>query len=197
MSGKIFINSRKSLSLPEAQLLHRHLVERFGRRKVYLDVHGLAPGSDWFAELTRQVHGGAAMLVLVPPGWEDVVDEADPERTPRLHKPDDFVRLEIITALERGIDILPVLLNRDTLPAEEKLPRPLRRLHDAQFTHFRSASYDQDAVNIAKAAAALTPKTPWLRYAALTLGFGAALAGGVALGPLVSERIGWPPLAAP
>ncbi len=191
MSGKIFINYRKSLSLEPAQLLHRYLVERFGKRRVYLDVHGLAPGSDWFSELTRQVHGSAVMLVLIPPGWEDVVDEADPERTPRLFKPDDFVRLEITTALERQVDIVPVLLNREALPPEETLPRPLRRLHDAQFTHFRSASYDQDAANIARAVAALLKKPTGRGAWAAGLAVVAALGAGVAVGPTVYERAGW------
>jgi hypothetical protein len=50
----------------------------------------------------------------------------------RLDDPKDFVRLEILTALERGILIIPVLIDRATMPRSTELPAVLQSLAHCQ-----------------------------------------------------------------
>src|SRR5262249_810722 len=46
----------------------------------------------------------------------------------RLDDPDDFVRLEIETALKRDIAVIPVLVGRARMPKAAQLPESLREL---------------------------------------------------------------------
>jgi TPR repeat protein len=46
----------------------------------------------------------------------------------RLDDPRDFVRIEIEAALKRGIPVIPVLVGRAAMPAEQELPDDLRGL---------------------------------------------------------------------
>ena len=56
----------------------------------------------------------------------------DPQGHRRLDNPEDFVRLEITTALERRIRVIPVLVDGVSMPRSTELPdvlQPLANLH--------------------------------------------------------------------
>jgi hypothetical protein len=62
---------------------------------------------------------------------------------PRINDPQDFVRLEIMTALSRDIRVIPVLLDGAHMPGEAELPEPLwalarRNALEVSHSHFRS-----------------------------------------------------------
>jgi hypothetical protein len=52
----------------------------------------------------------------------------DEEGCRRLDDPDDFVRFEVWTALERGIRIIPVLVDGARAPRQAQLPADLHKL---------------------------------------------------------------------
>ncbi len=54
------------------------------------------------------------MVVIIGPNWANDV---------RLQNPEDLHRQEIRTAIERGIQIVPVLVNGATMPRKEELRR--------------------------------------------------------------------------
>ena len=58
----------------------------------------------------------------------------------RLENPDDFVRIEIGTALSRGIPVVPVILDDAPMPGTHQLPNELSNLFDmqAEFISFRT-----------------------------------------------------------
>jgi hypothetical protein len=57
--------------------------------------------------------------------WLPSVDEAGKRR---LDDPDDFVRLEIATALKRNIRVIPVLVDAASMPRSNDLPDDLKLL---------------------------------------------------------------------
>jgi hypothetical protein len=56
----------------------------------------------------------------------------------RLENPDDFVRIEIEMALERGIAVMAVLVSRAVMPSEADLPASLQSLASRQAAEVRS-----------------------------------------------------------
>jgi hypothetical protein len=69
----------------------------------------------------------------------------DPKtKLPRLEDPDDFVRIEIGTALNRGIPVVPVLLDDAPLPKTDQLPNDLRNLFDRQAEFISFRTFDDD-----------------------------------------------------
>jgi serine/threonine-protein kinase len=62
------------------------------------------------------------LLAVIGPGWIDALDERGRRR---LEDPDDFVVLEIQTALERGVRVIPVLVDGARMPRRDELPDQL------------------------------------------------------------------------
>jgi hypothetical protein len=51
----------------------------------------------------------------------------------RLHNPDDIVRLELKTALDRKIQIIPLLVQDAIMPRAEQLPDDLKAFANSEF----------------------------------------------------------------
>jgi ferredoxin len=130
--ARVFISYRRDDSSGYAGRLYDRLAERFGRQEMFMDVDDIQPGLD-FVEVIREAVGSCEVLiVLIGKRW----------RPERLHAPKDPVRIEIMTALEKGVRIIPVLVDGSEMPPGEALPQSLEnlcRLNAVQLVH---ASFD-------------------------------------------------------
>ena len=70
-------------------------------------------------------------VALLGPGWAEARDD---EGNRRLDSQDDWVRLEIARALNRGITVISVRINGADLPKKSSLPEDIRGLLDHQAT---------------------------------------------------------------
>jgi hypothetical protein len=62
-----------------------------------------------FAKVIREAVDSCAVLVaLIGRQWATLADE---QGHPRLYNPNDFVRFEIQRALQRGVRVIPVLVD--------------------------------------------------------------------------------------
>src|SRR5262249_49305474 len=136
MAGKIFINYRREDSIGTAGLLHDRLVQAFGRKNLFVDVVGV----DLKARLNNQVAACRVFLTVISPNWLEAKDEAG-ER--RLHNPDDFVAIEVATALARNIHVVPVLVDGAHMPKASELPGSLKRLARRQAVEVRQDHFDE------------------------------------------------------
>jgi hypothetical protein len=62
----------------------------------------------------------------------------------RLDDPNDFVRIEIATALSRDIAVFPILLPGATMPRIDQLPNDLQGLALRQALEVRHVSFQSD-----------------------------------------------------
>ena len=61
--------------------------------------------------------------------WLDARFEDGPRKNQRrLDDPNDYVRIEIESALARGIPVVPLLVGRNSMPGEADLPDGLKEL---------------------------------------------------------------------
>jgi len=65
------------------------------------------------------------LIALIGRHWLSATDE---EGKRRLDQPEDFVRLEVATALKRGIRVIPVLVDGASMPRSGELPDALKSL---------------------------------------------------------------------
>jgi outer membrane biosynthesis protein TonB len=137
MSG-IFISYRRYDASGYAGRLYERLARRFGKRRVFMDIDTLQAGLDFGQALDQAVENCDVLIALIGPGWLRAVD-AEGHR--RLDDPDDFVRMEIATALARdGIRVIPVLVGNAPMPRAEMLPddlKPLARRHNFEISDER------------------------------------------------------------
>lgn len=123
---RIFISYRHEDAADAAGRLFDHLAPAFPPGNVFMDVEGILVGLDFAAEIEKHVRSCDALLAVIGPGWLDARDE---HGALRLDDPDDWVRLEIQTALEAAdVRVVPVLVGGATLPSKEQLPAPLETL---------------------------------------------------------------------
>lgn len=126
MAGRIFVNYRRGDDPGYTQALYQKLETEFGRDALFMDVEGyIKAGDDFVHVLESQVDQSDVLLVVIGPRWIDAKSE---DGLRRLDNPDDFVRIEIVSALEREKRVIPVLVNNAAMPRSDELPEPLKPL---------------------------------------------------------------------
>src|SRR5947209_11577218 len=120
----IFVSYRRDDSAGHAGRLFDRLGAHFGDDQIFMDIDHIEPGED-FARVIEDAVGSCEILIaLIGRSWLTSRDEA--ER--RLDNPNDFVRLEIATALARGVRVIPVLVQGAQVPRPQDLPEDLLSL---------------------------------------------------------------------
>lgn len=160
MALRIFINYRRGEDSGFAQALFIRLEQAFAPGSLFMDVDSIAPGVDFVRHLDAQVAQCDVLLALIGRGW---LDATDAQGGRRLDDPDDFVRIEIATALKQGKRVIPVLLYDTKMPAAGQLPeelRPLTRRQAVRLTHERFRADADGLIRALQEEAAPTPVQP-------------------------------------
>lgn len=137
-SAKIFISYRRADASWPARWLTDKLVDQFGPGVVFQDVDSIRPGDDFAAEIVAAVGACSVLLAVIGPRWLTV--EGDGGR--RIDDPQDWVRLEIETALSREIRVIPVLVDEAKMPSACELPPSLQSLAGKQPVVLNPVSLD-------------------------------------------------------
>jgi hypothetical protein len=102
------------------------LSAHFGEGGVFMDVVAIEPGEDFVEAIQRSVGSVHALLAVIGRSWLTSLEPRSGNR--RLDDPLDYVRLEIKTALERKIRVIPVLVAGASMPAAAEVPEDLAAL---------------------------------------------------------------------
>jgi hypothetical protein len=137
---KIFISYRRAdtraLSGRVADRLRGH--PRLG--DVFFDVSSIEAGTSFVAEIQRSLKRDPVCLVMIGSAWQG----PRPDGTARIDDTADIVRAEVLAALERGLRVIPVLVDDTPMPRPEALPEPLRPLSALSAVALRHDSFEQD-----------------------------------------------------
>jgi hypothetical protein len=145
---KIFISYRRQDSADVTGRLHDCLDAQFGRESVFMDIDSIPFSVDFRKRLNDSVQQTDVLLAVIGDHWLDASFEKGPKTGKRrLEDPDDYVRIEIESALSLGIPVVPVLVGRASMPSEADLPGSLRELafrHGLQLRLGSSFNHDVD-----------------------------------------------------
>lgn len=183
--SRVFISYRRAEGEGIVHRMRAHMEKDLGSSAVFMDKQAIMPGDDFRTRILRELESCSAMLVLIGPAW---ADERPGGGLSRLHEPADLVRLEIETALSRGIRVIPVLLDPVSFPPVSALPAPLHPLR--QFQHqvlHQNEYFEFDMARIISAVRADRPKRLVLA-SKWALGAAALAAAAVFLGWLVTRH---------
>ena len=145
---RIFISYRRDDDPFAARIIYDRLVRHFGDANVFFDVDSIPIGVDFVEYLDSEVQKCSAFIAVIGRGW---VDASDPVGNRRLDNENDFVRIEIESALTRDMLVVPVLVNGADMPGAQELPesiRPLSRRNALSVSHLR---FEADADGMARA----------------------------------------------
>jgi TIR domain len=104
---------------------------------VFMDVNAIQPGRDFRKAIDESIHKCSVLLAVLGRDWLELKDASGQRR---LDDETDFVRLEIASALQRDIPVVPVLVRGARMPRAEQLPADLRELayrNAVELTHAR------------------------------------------------------------
>jgi len=153
----IFICYRREGTSGHAGRLYDRLSARFGEERVFMDEE-IPAGVDFVEWIEDAIGGAGVMVAVIGRAWLGAPD-ADGRR--RIDDERDFVRSEIAGALERGIRVLPVLVDGAEMPSERDLPAPLAKVATINALELRDGSYWRVGVDrLIERVAALLGETP-------------------------------------
>ncbi|MGI8770227.1 MAG: toll/interleukin-1 receptor domain-containing protein [Acidobacteriaceae bacterium] len=119
------MNYRRTDSEGEAGRLFDELTLRFSDQSVFMDVAGIQPGRDFRKAIDQSVATCSVLLAIIGPEWLEWKDALGHRR---LEDANDFVRIELASALRRDIPLVPVLIRGAKMPHVEQLPDDLKEL---------------------------------------------------------------------
>lgn len=191
----IFINYRRQDSRGTTFALREKLLKYFDDKEVFMDIEGLDAGEDFVDGLAKTVSLADVMIVMIGRDWLNIRDS---EGNQRLFKDDDFVRIEIASAISQGKKILPVLLEGTQMPDAADLPDDMKDLARRNAVDLRLNRIEDDARVIAEALRKLVPSKSISQRQMImtaTAAAGVALVVGTLAGPFVNSWSGldWGP----
>jgi hypothetical protein len=118
---RITISYRRG-DAPIAARISDRLVARYGHESVFRDVDNIPFGVDFRHHIQEAIANADVVLAIIGPTWTRLSSRGD------LRAGTDLVGIELETALEAGVPIIPVLVDDAAMPAALELPGGLQKL---------------------------------------------------------------------
>jgi len=143
--ARVFISYRRVDSKWAVGRLYDRLSEVLDRKNIFLDVNDIEPGEDYTERIKEIVSTCDVLLAVIGREW---LTSQDSSGRRRLDDPRDWVRVEIASALARGIRVIPVLIDEAEMPERHALPDDLARLAhlNAKLVSFTRFHADLDSL---------------------------------------------------
>ena len=98
------------------------IASHFGKDSVFIDIDSIPFGKDFRVHIQEALARADAVLVVIGPRWLGVSKGSHS----RIKEDTDPVRIEVETALSKGIPTIPILVGQTKMPKAEQLPESLR-----------------------------------------------------------------------
>ena len=141
----IFISYRRDDSSGYAGRLYDQISAHFGEEHVFMDVADIGPGSDFVSVIEQKVGTCDALIALIGKNWLTLKDD---QNRARLGNAEDFVSVEVLAALKRKVDVIPVLVGGAKMPSQRELPESLQPLSRHQALEISDARFTRDVQDL-------------------------------------------------
>ncbi len=141
MAGRIFVSYRRADTADQASWLFGRLAGHFGPQQVVRDVDPAQSGGDLAQAIAAAVGSCDVVVLLIGHHWLAVAGEG-------LHDPGDYVRLELESALARGVLVIPVLVDGARMPVDGELPPSLAGMAGQPALELSPNDPDADAARL-------------------------------------------------
>jgi serine/threonine protein kinase len=156
--------------------LYDALTARYGAESLFMDLDSIAAGADFVRQIEEAIASCDVMLEIIGPGWLSATEE-DGRR--RIDDPDDYVRVELETALREELAVIPVLVGGAAMPRSRELPDELKPFARLQGVELRDMTFHDDVSRLADAVAKVASEDHRIR----------SLSRGASIGPYRIEDI--------
>jgi hypothetical protein len=123
MSGKIVLSYRRSDSDVITGRIRDNLANHYGEDAVFMDIDSIPLGFDYREQMRDALSDNKVMIAVIGPKWL-----GGRGKDARINANNDPVRIELETAFQQGMRIIPVLVSGATMPKASDLPQSLQGL---------------------------------------------------------------------
>jgi hypothetical protein len=142
---RVFVSYRREDTRHVAGRLADRLDEHF---HVFMDIDTIEPGMDFTETIRNAVTECDVFVAVIGNQWTKALDETGQRR---LDDPTDWVTAETAAALQRGVPVIPVLVDDARMPTRNELPEALAGLASRQAVPLRHESFTSDASRLVAA----------------------------------------------
>jgi hypothetical protein len=141
LAGGVFVSYRRDDAAHITGRIADAIAARIGRDRVFVDVDSVAPGEDFVRKIERSIHAADTFIAVIGSNW---LTASTPQGQRRIDLDGDFIRLEVRTALNSGMRIVPVLVDNAPMPRGEDLPEDVRQLVRHNAVHLSHTTFTRD-----------------------------------------------------
>jgi TIR domain-containing protein len=145
--GGIFICYRRADAEGWAGRLSDSLKAELGNVNIFRDIDDIPPGVEFDNYINEAVGSCDVLIALIGPHWLTITDK---KGTRRLDDPNDFIPLEILTALKRDVRVIPALVGNAQMPEMDQLPEGIKALARRQAYELSDARWADDTRKLAE-----------------------------------------------
>lgn len=122
--GNIFISYRRNDSPAFARLVYEQLKRETPAERLFFDVESIPPGQIFADYIHRRLLKCSTLVAVLGPDWAG----KRKWQSSRIKSKTDLVRIEIETAFDLGLRVVPVTWDLDYIPDPTTLPKSLRSI---------------------------------------------------------------------
>ncbi len=122
--AKIVLSYRRDDARAITNWLYEKLLERYGKESIFRDIDSILPTENFRKRIGRALRDCDFVVAVIGPNWQG----RDAEGRSRISATNDWVRVEIETALQLDIPLLPVLVEDADMPQPAELPPSLHEM---------------------------------------------------------------------
>ncbi len=154
---RVFVSYRRE----DSAIIVGRICDRLARETavthVFKDVDNIPFGVDFVDHLDHEVERCTVLFAVIGPRWL----EPSATGSRRIDDPNDFVRIEICSALRRRIPVVPLLVDGARMPRAEELPEDLHPLARRQGIDIRhDPDFHNDMTRLLSRLGASAPGSP-------------------------------------
>jgi len=127
LKNTIFLSYRRKDTAGAAGRLHDYLERAFGGDMVFKDIHDIGLGTDFRKAIGKTLMNCKVVLVLI---GDRYVSLTDAEGNIRIMNPNDYVNIEVSTALAFKDQklVIPILINGARMPKRDQIPESMEAI---------------------------------------------------------------------
>lgn len=143
----IFISYRRDDSQWATRRVNESLKRFLPEENIFMDVDSVAPGVDFLEVVGSEIAKCDVVLAIIGPDWAGGTVQATGKN--RLFDASDYVRNELVAALDRDIPVVPVLLEGVTMPPTSEMPDELHDFSRRNAVFLSDRNFDHDIDRLA------------------------------------------------
>ncbi len=141
----IFISYRRRDSPGHAGRLYSDLMRHFGAERVFMDVSGIKGGEVFGSVIVERLASCRVLVAVIGPHWLSLTQSKS-----RTEPQSDWVLREIATALDKGVRVIPVLVDDAPVLDAAELPQALQPLAARQAEKIADDDWVSDVARLIK-----------------------------------------------